>query len=103
MNIKIVSEFDNKLLDRKEIKFIIENTDSQTPRKLDVKAELCKKASLNPDNTIIMRINQEFGSQNLNCVAHYYNSKESIAKFEHDYILNKKNAKEKVESKEEAK
>ncbi len=98
MNIKIVSEFDNKVLDRKEIDFIIENTDSQTPRKLDIKAELCKKMSLNPNNMVMIKINQEFGSRNLKGIAHFYNSKESLLKFEHASILNKKNAKEPAEN-----
>lgn len=95
MNIKIVSEFDNKLFNRKEIKFSIENGEAQTPRKSDVKTELCKKLSLNPDNMVIVKINQEFGSRSLNGHANYYNKKELINKFEPSYILNRKNISEK--------
>ena len=90
-----MSEFDNKLFDRKEIQFIIDNGEAQTPRKLDVKAELCKKLSLNPDTMIIVSIKQEFGSRSLNGSAHFYNSKESITKFEAAHILSRKNMSEK--------
>lgn len=95
MNIKIISEFDNKLFDRKEIQFTIDNGEAQTPRKLDVKTELCKKLSLNPDTMILVSIKQEFGSRSLMGYAHFYNSKESIAKFEAAHILSRKNMSEK--------
>lgn len=97
MNIKIVSEFENKLFDRKEIKFTIDNGRLQTPKKVDVKRELCKKLSLNSNNMVIIKINQVFGSGFIDCYAHFYNKEEFITKFEPEYILKRKNRVEKVQ------
>ncbi|MDE1855960.1 MAG: 30S ribosomal protein S24e, partial [Candidatus Micrarchaeota archaeon] len=60
MNIKVDNEKDNKLLGRKEISFTISHK-GQTPKKEEVKVEICKKLNLNPELTVVVKINPIYG------------------------------------------
>ncbi len=78
MDIKVISQNENKLLHRKEISFTITGFES-TPSKADVHRELCKKLSLLPDSTIITNLKQEFGMKECGGTAHSYESKEAMS------------------------
>lgn len=88
MEIKILSNVENKHLDRKEISFsVIE--ESSTPSREALKTELCKKLNLSPDSTIVVNVAQSFGTKQSLCVAHSYKSKESLEKSEPKHILDR--------------
>jgi small subunit ribosomal protein S24e len=86
MELKIDSNKENKLLNRKEITFTVDQ-DNSTVRKDDLTRELCKKLSLNPEATLIVRIDQGFGSKQSSGVAHSYATKEMLDKFEPKHVL----------------
>lgn len=77
MEIKVSNEKENKLMNRKEIEAVVTYT-GKTPTRDEVKEELCKKLSLNPDTTVIMKIDQEYGAMASGITAHSYASKESM-------------------------
>lgn len=78
MDIKIISQGENKLLHRKEIEFTITGFES-TPSKAEAHKELCKKLNLLPDSTIITNLKQAFGMKECSGTAHSYENKEQMA------------------------
>lgn len=86
MELKIESSKENKLLNRKEITFTVEQ-DSSTAKRDELTKELCKKLNLNPESTIIVRIDQGFGRKESSGVAHSYQSRELLEKYEPKHVL----------------
>lgn len=78
MEISITSESENKLFNRREIRFTASYSGSRTPSKDEVKEEICKKLSLNPDMTVVISINQAYGSNSSEVVVHSYSKKEAM-------------------------
>jgi len=53
MDIKILEEKDNKLLERKELKFCVKHEKAATPKKQDLIKELAAKYSVEEDHVVI--------------------------------------------------
>lgn len=103
MNIHVISEVENKLFDRKEIVCSV-TLDDRTLSKDEAKKELCKKMNLNPDSTIITRIDQSFGVKHCTLHAHTYTKSSDIEKFEKKHILARlKKSSERVDAKSDEK
>ncbi len=81
MEINITSERENKLFHRKEIRFMATYPGSKTPTGEEMREEICKKLSLHPNMTIIIRIRQIFGSSSSEVEAHSYSKKETMEAF----------------------
>lgn len=81
MELKIISNTDNKLLSRKEISFSVEQSGSTVTR-AEVSKELCKKLNLNPDGMVIVRIDQSFGTRESRGLAHSYENKQTLERYE---------------------
>ncbi|MGI0100846.1 MAG: 30S ribosomal protein S24e [Candidatus Micrarchaeaceae archaeon] len=86
MELEIISKKENVLFKRKEILFSIEGS-AGTTRRNDVKAEICKRLNLSPEYTIVVRIDQGFGSKKSTGVAHSYDSKETMETYEQKHVL----------------
>ncbi len=86
MEINIISNEENKLLGRKEIRFSAAH-EKETESKENVKVELCKKLNLKPDSTIIIRINQHFGEKRISGLAHSYEKKDDMLKYEQQHLF----------------
>lgn len=78
MDISINSEKENKLFGRKEILFTATNAGSKTPSREEVKEEICKKLSLNPDLTTVIKITQVYGGNTSEVIVHSYSKKEAM-------------------------
>ncbi|HUB92351.1 MAG TPA: hypothetical protein VL945_00140 [Candidatus Saccharimonadales bacterium] len=78
MDISITSETENKLFGRKEILFTATHTGSSTPSKEVIKEEICKKLSLKPEMTEVIKITQSFGSNKSDVLVHSYSKKEAM-------------------------
>jgi small subunit ribosomal protein S24e len=100
MEFEITSNTDNKLLKRKEIKFHV-SQDASTISREEITREICKKLSLNPESTIVVRIDQGFGSKESSGIAHSYENKDLLNKYEPKHVLSK--VKKKPESEGAAK
>ncbi len=81
MELKILSNNENKLLKRKEISFSVVQ-DGGTVNKAELSKELCKKLNLHPESTIITRIDQGYGMKGSTGIAHAYQTKEMLEKYE---------------------
>ncbi len=93
MDIQIEKNTENKLFGRREILFSLSYAGA-TPKKDEIKQELCKKLSLNPEFTIIIKINPLFGTTVSEALAHSYSSKEGMS-VEQSYLSERSNKKEK--------
>lgn len=85
MDISIQSDTNNRMLQRREIGFVAVQ-EAGTPRRDELKKEICKKLSLDPDSTILVEVNQEFGMRRSAGIVHSYKSKEQLMKAEPKYL-----------------
>lgn len=102
MELKIVSNVENKTLGRREIAF--EVADAGQAKRSEVHAELCKHLNLKPEGTVVVEMRRRFGEKQLSCTAHSYETKEKMEKTEPRYLLdrvsgNKRKAKAAKEAK----
>lgn len=85
MDLNIISTHENKAIGRKEIEFSLML--SSGAKRADIKTELCKKANLDPKATIIVRMDNGFGSTSSNGIAHSYQSEGELKRFESRPLL----------------
>jgi small subunit ribosomal protein S24e len=107
MELKLLSQFENPLLQRKEIK-VVAIFEAATPSREEIKTEVCKKFNLPEETTVIRKVFQEKGIKRAICLLNVYNSKEAMLQIESQYLLERKKkkkekAEEKAEEKKEAK
>jgi len=103
MEFKLLSQFENPLLQRKEIK-VVAIFEASTPSREEIKTEVCKKFNFPEETTVIRRVSQEKGIKRAICLLNVYNSKEAMLQIEAKYLLErKKEKKEKAEEKTEEK
>jgi small subunit ribosomal protein S24e len=100
MELKLLSQIENPLLQRKEVK-VVAIFEASTPSREQIKAEVCKKFNFPEETTVIKKIFQEKGIKRAICFLNVYDSKEAMQKIEPTYILERK--KKKKEKSEEAK
>jgi ribosomal protein S24E len=94
MEIKVTSDSNNALLNRREIGFYV-LSENATPSRDSVKVELCKKLSLSPEATIVVNMSQEFGVKRCECTAHTYKDEATLKKLEPKHIQERLVKKEK--------
>ncbi|MEM0086838.1 MAG: hypothetical protein QW774_03755 [Candidatus Micrarchaeaceae archaeon] len=92
MEIEIKKEVDNKSLGRREI-FAEVSYKGKTPSKDEVKEEICKRKNLNPEATVVVKIEQLYGRSVSSVIVHSYSSKEAM-RAEHEYLIKRASKKE---------
>ena len=85
---EVVNNFENKLLERREVKVVIES-DGPTVSRDKVKAELAKKFKAKEDMIIIDSINSNFGSLDVEVNANIYSKKDVLERLTPKHILNR--------------
>ena len=85
MNVNVISSTENKLLDRKEIEAEV-SFDGATPKRDELKAAVCQKIALNPDVTVLRKVENSFGTKSVRVTAYSYSTKEALVATEPDYI-----------------
>ncbi len=78
MMISVKEDKNNKMLGRREISIEITYS-GKTPQRDEIKESACKKLGLNPDATVVVRIDQLFGQQSSVALMHSYESTEAMA------------------------
>lgn len=86
MDIKILSDKENKVFQMREISALI-NSESATPSKEEIKKEVCKKLNLHPDTTIVVSVEQKYGVMQSTCILHSYKDAELLKKFEPAHLV----------------
>jgi ribosomal protein S24E len=86
MELKILSDVENRLIKRKEIAFSVAQ-DGGTIKRDELAKELCKRLNLHPENVLIVRIDQGYGLKESVGVAHAYENRETLEKYEPKTII----------------
>ena len=86
MDIKITSERDNPLLERRDVEFVV-LYDRTAPARKEVVAKLASDMNSKEDLVVIEKMMTEFGNRKLRCHAKIYRNETSLKATEYDYIL----------------
>lgn len=86
MELTIISNNENKLLKRKEISFSAVQ-EGGTVNREELTRELCKKLNLHPESTVVTRIDQGYGMKESTGMAHSYQTREMLEKYEPKNVL----------------
>jgi ribosomal protein S24E len=101
MELKITEDRENALFNRREISMHVHGFEA-TPKREEIKQELCKKLNLNPELTVIVKIDQRFGVKQCTVHARSYRDKESLERYTEKYILDRASSKKRAAAKQEA-
>lgn len=83
---EVIKEFDNKLLDRKEIMVNIE-TDGPTLKREEIKKEIAKKFKVEESNVVIIKVHTKFGSRTVDVSANLYENAEILKRLTPKYLI----------------
>lgn len=101
MNVNVTASADNKLLDRKEIEAEV-SFDGATPKREEIKAAVCQKVGVNPDITVLRKVENSFGTKSVKVIAYSYSSEEALEATEPDYIKSREGMKKEEKAEEAA-
>ena len=101
MEIKIISQKENPLLKRKEVKFNVEHSTGSTPPRLEVRRAVATALKANVDLVFLKKFETKTGTRTAAGTANLYDSVEQAKLIEPEYIVKRNIPPEKP--KEEAK
>lgn len=101
MSLKLIvtKEFENFLLNRKQVDFKLLHQKMPTPSRAEVKSKLAAQFNVDPERIIISKLTPKYGQEFTIGVAKIYDSPEHAQKIELKYMLKRNQPKEKKESK----
>ncbi|MHA1784403.1 MAG: 30S ribosomal protein S24e [Candidatus Helarchaeota archaeon] len=91
--INIISENENKLLNRREIEFEITHPTSSTPKRLEIKKKISAQLNKEEELTIITKLETKYGIGLTIGNARIYNSMSDIQRIEPEYIIKRNSPK----------
>jgi len=97
LELEIVENVENKLLQRKEIKFKVKHEGMPTPRRLEVKEKLAEVLGVVPNLIVIEKIASLHGKAESSGIARVYTSEEQLKFLEPEYLLLRDKPEEKAE------
>jgi len=97
MEIKVVEDKENPFFNRREISFYVHGFEA-TPKRDEIRQEVCKRLNLSPELTVIISINQRFGIKQCTVLAHSYKDKESLKRYTAKYVLERASGKKKAKA-----
>jgi len=87
---EVKTDFENKLLGRREVEVVIACEGATKPR-AEVKSELAKKFKAKEDLVIIETIKPHFGNSDVIVRANLYNDKETLGKLTAKFLQKRNN------------
>lgn len=102
MNVSIISNNDNKLLDRKEVEAEI-SFDGATPKRIQLKEAVGQKIGANPELMALRNVTSNFGRHTVKVKVHAYSSKEALIATEPVHIKVREGLMPKPEKKKKVK
>jgi len=104
MKITIESKAENRLLNRQDIRFLVDHSGAPTPPRLEVRAKLAAMLNCPEDNLYIVELVGTYGKSVTRGYARLYSSKEAALAQEPKYIIerHKKPEAEEAEKTKEA-
>ncbi|MDV0446219.1 hypothetical protein MsAg5_00470 [Methanosarcinaceae archaeon Ag5] len=100
MEITIVKDYQNKLLNRRELDFTIKY-EGPTPSRIDVRQKLAALLNTDLDLTMVQKMESVYGLQEVRGYAKVYESADRMKQIEREYMM-KRNASPVVEGEGEA-
>lgn len=86
MQTEIISKTENKLLGRVEIDAVV-SFEGKTPGRKEIRESVSTKIGLNPDLTVLRKVESQFGVNTIHIMAHSYANKETLMKTEPKHLL----------------
>ena len=97
---EILKEKEMKLLSRKRVTLLVDNTKG-TPSRMELVKEIAKKFKVKEDLIAIKHIYPQFGNNKSKLFVHIYEDKEKMEMFEHEDLLKKHRGEEVTKEVEE--
>ncbi|MBD3312329.1 30S ribosomal protein S24e [archaeon] len=101
MDIKVLKEDENKLFNRKEVRFEVIHDGEATPKLTEVRLKLATKTGSNPSHVVIDGFKTLFGIGRTIGDARIYQETKDLKEYEPHYLLERNNLVEKKEEKKE--
>lgn len=101
--IEVVSDQEDKLLERRHISFKVTHTKAATPKRIDIRKELAQQLNVDPETIIMRPLRQKSGRNEADGTAFVYKSVDRAHLIERDYLSERLKPKEKKEEKKEEK
>jgi small subunit ribosomal protein S24e len=101
MEIKIISEKENRLLKRKEVRFQINHTAASTPPRLEIRKAVADALQANVDLVFVKRFVTKSGMQIATGIANLYDTVDNAKLVEPEYIVKRNIPPPKTEEKKE--
>jgi small subunit ribosomal protein S24e len=101
MDIKIIEEKNNPLLNRREVRFKV-NNESSTPSRKSIVEKLAATMNSKPGMVIVDCLDSEFGKQETIGYAKIYETEDRAKQVEREHIIKRNTFGEKAEEKQEA-
>jgi small subunit ribosomal protein S24e len=87
MKIEISEKVENPLLQRTEIKFVVDHSHGPTPKRLDVRAQLAGQLGVPEEVIVVDKLASMYGRQVASGIARVYNSRQALEDLEPKYLL----------------
>ena len=87
MDIKITSKFENKLLERKEVQFEIQQLKKATPSRKEIRDKLIAQLDANKEAAMLIKIKTHIGKGLVKGLMHIYETLEVAKKIEPKYVV----------------
>ncbi|WXG42873.1 MAG: hypothetical protein WED04_02095 [Promethearchaeati archaeon SRVP18_Atabeyarchaeia-1] len=101
LKIDVLSDQEDKLLERRQISFRITHAKTATPKRIDIRKELADQLKVDPETIVLRPLRQKFGKGEADGTALVYKSVERAHLIERNYLSDRLKPKEKKEEKEE--
>jgi ribosomal protein S24E len=102
--IEVLSDQEDRLLERRQINFKLVHEKSATPKRLEVRNKLAESLKVDPEKTFLRPLQQKYGRTEAKGTAFIYKTIERANLVEQEHIINRMKPKEKkAEEKEAAK
>ena len=100
MEIEIQSKKNNPLLNRMEVRFLVNHDKEGTPRRESIRQGLAEKLNVSKDTIFVDHMRSAYGIQRTEGYAKVYSSAENVKTSERTYILARHGLAEKKKTKE---
>jgi small subunit ribosomal protein S24e len=87
MNVKVISDKENKLLKRREVHFEVNHDSTSTPSRLEIRKAVADALKANVDLVFVKRFATKSGMHKADGVANLYDSVDQAKLIEPEYIV----------------
>ena len=103
--IEVLSDQEDKLLERRQINFKVLHEKSGTPKRIEIRKKLAESLKVDPETVFLRPLQQKYGRNEAGGTAFIYKSMERAHLVEQEHLINRLKPKEekKAEKKEAAK